>query len=777
MKTKHLTLATLLTFAGAALADGDLTQKLLDIAKERKLGPEDLMSAAQTWTPPGARDEFLCANSGGQAGSLILYGVPSMRLYKYVPTAAHDPASGYMHDLQTRAMVRNATIAKGQEYTWADTHHPNFSETDGKYDGRYIFMNDKANPRIFVIDMRDFETKQIVHTPLHMSGHGGAFATPNTEYIVEGAQYAAPSDRKYVPLTQENFNKHYRGAITFHKFDNAKGRIDEKNSFSIIAPPYSQDLSDAGKGESYGYSFTNSFCSERYIGSGPENKNPPFEAGCSARDTDFMHVVNWKKAEELVKQGKFKLINNHKVIPMEVAASEGVLVLIPEPKSPHGADVSPDGRFIIVSGKLDTHASVYDFRKIKQLIDNKDFASKDEYGVPILDMQKALHGQVQLGLGPLHTQYGKEPGVVYTSLYLDSQVVKWDYLNKKVLDKVSINYNIGHLVSMQGDSIEPSGKYVIALNKLAIDRFDPVGPLLPQNHQLIDTTRPKMKVIYDLPLPLGEPHYTVCIDTNKINPLKVYPEGTDPVTMKPSPVATAKGKERVVRKGNKVEVFGTVSTQGIAPLKVDVKQGDEVLFHLTNIEKEEGKLVKFTVNGAGALGVYPPGKTSTVRFVASQKGQYLFAAEDISSPFGVKEYGRMNVSPNGEFESRRLEANRLRREYIAQLFKVPEVERIADSNQHPGAVKFEEYGCVGCHEMGKEETAPDLTDITSRRSKDWLKKWIKNPENFYNDPTIAPLIAKYGVEMPNLEVTDEDADKIIEYLEQFNTTGKKSTKK
>jgi nitrous-oxide reductase len=777
MKTKCFILAVVATISSGVFAETDLTQKLLGIAKERNLGAEDLLSAAQTWTPPGIKDEFLCVNSGGQAGSAILYGVPSMRLYKYVPTAAHDPASGYMHDLQTSSMVRNATIDKNQPYTWADTHHPNFSETDGKYDGRFVFLNDKANPRIFVIDLRDFETKQIVHTPLHMSGHGGAFTTPNTEYVVEGSQYPAPSDRKYVALTQDNFNKYYRGAITFHKFDNSKGRIDEKNSFSIIVPPYTQDLSDAGKGESDGYSFTNSFCSERYIGSGVDGKNPPFEAGCSARDTDFMHVVNWKKAEELVKQGKYELINNHKVISMEVAAKEGILVLIPEPKSPHGADVSPDGRYIIVSGKLDTHASVYDFRKIKQLIDNKDFASKDEYGVPILDMQKTLHGQVQLGLGPLHTQYDKEPGIVYTSLYLDSQIVKWDYLNKKVLDKVSIHYNVGHLVSMQGDSIEPAGKYVVALNKLAIDRFDSVGPLLPQNHQLIDTTKPKMRVIYDLPLPLGEPHYTVCINTSKLNTIKTYPLGTDLITMKPSLVATAKGKEKIIRQGNKVEVFGTLSRNGIAPLKVDVKQGDEVFFHLTNIETEEGKLVKFIVNGFGALGVYSPGETSTVRFVASQKGEYLFSGEDLSSPFSVRQYGQLNVSEKPAFEATRLEANRRRREYVAQLFKIPKIEKIASNDLHPGAIKFEEYGCIGCHERGKEDTAPDLTDVTVRRSSAWLKKWIMTPDKLYTDPIIAPMIEKYGVEMPNLEVTEEDYKHIYEYLDQFKSTGNQETKK
>src|SRR5690606_33638121 len=145
---------------------------------------------------------------------------------------------GFMHDQQSKKLVRDVSIHPDQEYTWADTHHPNFSETEGKYDGRFAFLNDKANPRIFVIDLKDFETKQIVHNPIFMSAHGGAFSTPNTEYIVEGAQYPAPVGREYVPLTQEDFNKHYRGGITFHKFDNQKGRIDLKNSFTILAPPY-----------------------------------------------------------------------------------------------------------------------------------------------------------------------------------------------------------------------------------------------------------------------------------------------------------------------------------------------------------------------------------------------------------------------------------------------------------------------------------------------------------------------------------------------------------
>jgi nitrous-oxide reductase len=211
-----------------------------------------------------------------------------------------------------------------------------------------------------VIDLRDFETKQIVVNPIFKSEHGGAFVTPNTEYVIEAAQYASPlENKKFYPL--EEFNEKYRGGVTYWKFDRKEGRIDVKESFSVELPPYSQDLSDAGKGPSDGWSFTNSFCSERYVG-GIEKGRPPYEAGCSAKDTDYLHIVNWKKAAELVAQGKAKKINGHNVLMMETAIKEGILFLVPEPKSPHGVMLSPDGKFITVSGKLDTHVSVYSGR-------------------------------------------------------------------------------------------------------------------------------------------------------------------------------------------------------------------------------------------------------------------------------------------------------------------------------------------------------------------------------------------------------------------------------
>ena len=171
-----------------------------------------------------------------------------------------------------------------------------------------------------------------------------------------------------------------------------------------------------------------------------------------------MHIVNWQAAEKLFKAGKFRKVNGHALIPMEEMVEANALFLLPEPKSPHGADISPDGRYVIVSGKLDTHTTVYDFKKIFSLVEKKDFADIDPWGIPILDMKKAMHTQVNVGLGPLHTQYDSVKGVVYTSLYVDSMVVRWDYLKGKVLGKIPIHYNIGHLLTAEGDTVSPDGK-------------------------------------------------------------------------------------------------------------------------------------------------------------------------------------------------------------------------------------------------------------------------------------------------------------------------------
>jgi len=618
-------------------------ETLQQVMKKRGLTQENLLAAAKTYTPTGGRDEFIAFASGGQSGHVIVYGIPSMRLLKYIGVFTPEPWQGYGFEDESKAVLNQGRI-NGRDITWGDTHHPALSETNGDYDGEFLFINDKANPRLAVIDLHDFETKQIVVNPVFQSEHGGAFVTGDTEWLMEPAQYAAPLGGEYAPL--ELFNEKYRGGLTYWKFNREKGKIEPENSFAIELPPYSQDLSDFGKGPSEGWAFVNSFCSERYVG-GIERDRPPFEAGCSAKDTDYLHVVDWKKAVNVAAAGKVKMINDFPVIMLETVVKEGLVHLIPEPKSPHGIDVSPDGEYMIVSGKLDTHTTVFKWSKIKALIDAKDYADTDPYGLPILDMKKAMHLQVQLGLGPLHTQYDSKKGIAYTSLYVDSMVARWDYINGKLLSKIPIHYNIGHLMTMHGDTVKPRGKYLVALNKLAIDRFNPVGPLHPQNHQLIDIETGDMQLLYDMPLPLGEPHYVVAIEAGLLKPRIRYKSGTNTRTGEISEHKTRAGEERTVRTGTKVEVWGTLIRSHFTPEIIEVEEGDEVVIHLTNLERAQDQTHGFTIGKYNVHGSFEPGETATVSMVAETPGVFPYYCTEFCSALHLEMQGYLLVKPKG----------------------------------------------------------------------------------------------------------------------------------
>jgi nitrous-oxide reductase len=632
---------------GLGASSSAWSQSALDeVMKQRGLTQADVLAAAKTYVPTGGRDEYLAFSSGGQSGQVIVYGIPSMRILKYIGVFTPEPWQGYGFDDESKAVLAQGRI-NGKDITYGDTHHPAFSETNGEYNGRWLFINDKANPRLAVIDLHDFETKQIVVNPFFKNEHGGAFVTPNTEYVMEAAQYAAPYEDGFVPL--EDFNEKYRGGVTYWKFDDKKGRLDPDKSFTFELPPYSQDLSDAGKGPSNGWGFTNSFCTERYVGG---KNRPPFEAGCSQKDTDFLHVTNWKKAAELVAAGKVKKVNGSYLITMDQAVKEGLVYLIPEPKSPHGVDVSPDGSHIIVSGKLDSHAWVYSWDKIQKAIEEGKFEAKDPYGIPIIAMKDALSRQVQVGLGPLHTQYDAEECVVYTSIYVDSMVTKWNYCTGKILDQINIHYNIGHLVAMEGDSVSPDGKYLVSLNKLAIDRFNPVGPLHPQNHQLIDISGDKMQLLYDMPLPLGEPHYVVAIKADKLKPGVRYKSGWDSRSDTRSPYKTRAGREKIERKcddkGNcTVHVYGTLIRSHITPEVIEVQEGDTVSIHLTNLERAQDETHGFAMYGQNVQLSVEPGKVASTTFKADKAGVYPYYCTEFCSALHLEMQGYLLVTPKG----------------------------------------------------------------------------------------------------------------------------------
>ena len=334
----------------------------------------------------------------------------------------------------------------GKDITWGDTHHPALSETKGDYDGQFLFINDKANARIAVIDLRDFETKQIVVNPIFKSEHGGAFVTPNTDYVIEAAQYPAPLENRSSTRSRSSTTSTAAASPTGSSTAR-KGRIEPEESFALELPPYTQDLSDAGKGPSDGWSFINSFCTERYVG-GIEKGRPPYRGRLlrQGHRLPARHQLEEGGGTGQGGQGEEDQ-RPQRADPMETAVEEGILFLVPEPKSPHGVDVTPDGKYIVVGGKLDTHATVYQLRE-----DQGGDQGRQVRGQGPLRRPDPRHEGRAARPGGARPRAAAHPvrrqaGIAYTSLFVESQVAKWNYCEGKVLDKISVHYNIGHLMT------------------------------------------------------------------------------------------------------------------------------------------------------------------------------------------------------------------------------------------------------------------------------------------------------------------------------------------
>lgn len=656
-KATPMLLATLSALAASAnITNAQSMSDVQRVAKERGLSTADLVAAAKTYVPTGEKDEYVMFASGGHAGQVFAVGLPSMRLLRSIAVFTPESWQGWGFGVGNEVLAEG--FPEGKTNLWGDTHHPALSETAGDYDGQFLFINDKINARVAVIDLRDWETKQIIKNPLTLSDHGGTFVTPNTEYVIEGGQYAVPWGSEYVPI--EKYKEEYKGSVTLWKFDRQKGRIDVSKSFAIELPPYWQDLSDAGKLASEGYIFMNSLNSEMATG-GIQDKKPPFEAGVSMNATDYLHIIDWHKAEKIYQAGKVEMIENFPVITLKTAIAEGLLHITPEPRSPHGVDVAPKGDFIVVSGKLDPHVTIYSMDKIKKAIASKNFSGTDEFGVPVLDFDSVLETQIELGLGPLHTQFGPD-GYAYTSLYLDSAVARWTLGGSygvstpepdwTLVHKTPVHYNVGHIAVAEGDTVAPDGKYLVSLNKWSVDRFLTTGPLLPQNLQLVDIGEQgtDMPVIYDMAMGVGEPHYAQIIKADKMKPWETYPGvGWDPHHQRLDPMAPKKGMERVERNSDgTVDIYMTAIRSHFNPEHITLKQGDVVRWHITNTERAFDATHGFAVPVYNITASLEPGETVTIEFIADTAGTFPFYCSEFCSALHLEMMGYLMVEPSDD---------------------------------------------------------------------------------------------------------------------------------
>ncbi len=608
-------------------------------------------AANRVYVAPGTHDEFYNLVSGGFSGQLAVYGLPSGRLLRQIPVFSQDPMTGYGYSEETKAML---STTHGF-IPWDDSHHPELSQTDGIPDGRWCFINGNNTPRIALIDLGTFRTHSIIEIPNSAGNHSSPFGTPNSEYVIAGTRFSIPmggdADRD-VPIN--TYKENFKGTVSFIKPEPETGKMSI--AFQIKTPGINFDLARAGKGPSDGWFFLSCYNTEQAYSL--------LEVNASQRDKDFIMAINWKLAEQLAREGKGKRVpgkhhsnwlNEHThtvettiyedVLQLDPAEHPGLLYFMPCPKSPHGCDVDPTGRYIVGSGKLAALLPVFSFEKIQNAISNGDFEG-DFAGIPVLKYESVLHGEVKKpGLGPLHTEFDNN-GNAYTSFFVSSEIVKWNVESLEVLDRVPTYYSIGHLMVPGGNSSKPWGKYVVAYNKITKDRYLPTGPELAHSAQLYAIDGDKMELLLDFPT-IGEPHYAQAIPADIVKPREVrffrIEDNEHPF------VAKGEAQSGVERRGNNVHVKMTTVRSHFAPDNIEgIRLGDTVYFHVTNLEQDWDVPHGFAIKGAqNAELLIMPGETATLKWVPTKVGVVPFYCTDFCSALHQEMQGYARVSPRG----------------------------------------------------------------------------------------------------------------------------------
>jgi nitrous-oxide reductase len=590
-------------------------------------------NALASYVAPGEKDEYYLFYSGGHSGQVYVAGIPSLRHITTIPVFAPYPATGYGFDEESKKMLG--------DFSWGDVHHPGLSQTLSRYDGRWLFVNDNANNRIARIDLRDFKTHQILGPiPNSMGNHGSSFITENSEYILCATRFSVPLPKGRV-ADPNDYEKEFNGMVSGIKVDPQTGEM--KVGWQILTPPFDWDLGSTGKGPSSGWAFWTSYNTEM--------AHDTLEVNSTQKDRDLAAIVNWRAAEKAVAEGKAEMMDGVPII--DPAKVPGVLYFVPIGKSPHGMDVDPTGKWVVAGGKLQPATTVLNFEKIQEAIAKKDFVhGGDVHGVPVLEYNDVVEGEVPVGLGPLHTQYDGK-GNAYTSMFIDSCIVKWKLppwtdaekkdLTKVVLDKVPAHFSTGHLVVAGSDTAQPYGKWCVAMNKLSAGRHVNVGPAQPESSQLIDISGEKMKMIaesYTEP----EPHFAQILKVTDVQPTEVYPkdENKDPNAV------WEKAQSGVTRNGNQVDAKLMAIRSRYNPDRIDAQVGDELTVHVTNVEQTRDMIHGFGLIEHNINMVMDPGETKTFHIKLTKPGVFPFYCTNFCSALHQEMQGYLVVWEAGK---------------------------------------------------------------------------------------------------------------------------------